>query len=97
MLNIEGLYSAYFIKKRLSKAKPPFEILLFIILRFYGLLFDPAKKHTKLMIHRNRTICVLLNFLVYMRTIVMALFYPSIQCPLPIPPAGQFPVLFQVS
>jgi hypothetical protein len=26
MSNVEGMYSAYFTKKRLSEAKPPFEI-----------------------------------------------------------------------
>ena len=45
MSNVEGMYSVYF-KKRLSKAKLPFEILRFIILRFCGSLFDSVKSHT---------------------------------------------------
>ena len=39
MSNVEGMYSVYFIKK-LSRAKPPFDILRFIILRFCGSLFN---------------------------------------------------------
>ena len=40
MSNVEGMYFVYFIK-RLSKAKPPFEILRFDILRFAFLMIPP--------------------------------------------------------
>ena len=46
MLNVEGMYSVYFIKI-MSKAKPPFEILRFRILRFCGSLFGHAESHTR--------------------------------------------------
>jgi hypothetical protein len=41
MLNVEGINSVDFIK-RLSKAKQPFDILRFSILRFCGSLFGPS-------------------------------------------------------
>jgi len=41
MSNVEGMYSIYFIK-RVSEAKPPFDILRLDILLFCGSLFRPV-------------------------------------------------------
>jgi len=44
--NVEGMYSVYF-TKRMSEAKPLFEILRFLVLRFCGSLFIHAESHTR--------------------------------------------------
>ena len=46
-MNVEGMYSVN-LKKRLSEAKPSFEILRLDILRFCGSRLGLAKSHTKI-------------------------------------------------